>query len=123
MIQDEDFQDDDVVDPEDPEVELEEDEAELDFNPDADKIPEEEEEETLDEALDEPEEDESDDLDEQTELTAEELAAAEEVRKYRILSPIRMGNGQGEYPVGVTAEFPTVVGDMYVEEGRAERVQ
>jgi len=142
MIQDEDIRDDDVIDPEDPEVELEGDEAEADFDPDADKISEEEEgvsdvtafgfvpafiPEAEEETLDESEEDGSGSSEEQPELTAEEMAAAEEPRKYRILSPIPVGNGQGqtqgEYPVGVIAEFPTAIGDLHVEEGRAERVQ
>jgi len=144
MIQDEDIRDDDVIDPEDPEVELEGDEAEADFDPDADKISEEEEgasdvtafgfvpafipeAEAEDESLDDSEEEGSGVSEEQPELTAEEIAAAEVPRKYRILSPIPVGNGQGqtqgEYPVGVIAEFPTAIGDLYVEEGRAERVQ
>lgn len=135
MIEEE-KRDDDVIDPEDPEVELEDEDADADFDPDADVIPEEEESasdvtafgfapafipeaELEDESLDESEEEESSVLEE---------PQPEETAQYRITAyGASIYDAQGLMsrmcPIGAVEELPLSVGDTFVDQGVAEKVQ
>lgn len=133
---DEDKRDDDVIDPEDDEVEIEDEDVDGEFNPDADKEVDDEEEKTDDPLIPEEEEAllddglEDDDVDTDI-LNADAPKVSElaevDVAQYLITGLVdytdEQGNIVGQLPIGSTQELPVVVGDAAVEAGQAERVQ
>ena len=104
----------------------------LDETPEETLTPEEIEEQKADQAEETPEEETPEEETPEEETPEEEtpedgLPLDETIKSYRILGMVdytdEQGNIRGQLPVGSVYQMPAYVGDLAVEEGRAEEVQ
>lgn len=126
MSDEENRNDEDVIDPEDIEIEIEDEESEENPSEEVDPVEDDGSGESLDEEVDDNDMDDDSDILLRDEPKAEDLQEVG-TAKYLVTGLVdytdEQGIIRGQLEKGIVHELPVEVGDRAVEQGQAERVE